>query len=251
MALNRTTLFAYVRRAPFGGRLTQQQVDGVNKILDEWESRGLADLRWLAYMLATTFHETAAKMQPIREMGSEKYLKSKPYYPWVGEGLVQVTWEANAKKFGATKPGQLLEWPLALRALFDGMIEGMFTGKKLADYFSVTVDDPVGARRIVNGTDKAQLIAGYHKSFLDAITHAAAIEKPADVTSEAAKPDAPSLVLDKATIGAGATAAGGILATVLGAVSSPWAFATAALIIGVGLLLFFTGRLQIRREAGA
>jgi putative chitinase len=83
--LNLTTFFAFARRAPFGGRLTQAQIDGMNAILTEWDKRKLLDNRWLAYMLATAFHETGGKMQPIREMGGEKYLKGKPYYPWVGE----------------------------------------------------------------------------------------------------------------------------------------------------------------------
>ncbi|ACE93042.1 hypothetical protein AMC90_CH04053 [Rhizobium phaseoli] len=65
--------FSCVPRAPFGGSLWQSQVDGLNKILDEWERRGLSDVRWLAYMLATTFHETGGKMQPVREAGGEKY----------------------------------------------------------------------------------------------------------------------------------------------------------------------------------
>src|SRR6478736_1721810 len=134
--MNLTTFFAYVRRAPFGGRLAQSQIDGMNAILAEWDKRGLMDKRWLAYMLATAFHETGGKMQPVREAGGEKYLRSKKYYPWVGEGLVQVTWEANHRKFGATKPGQLLTMPIAIRALFDGMIDGMFTGKKLENYFN-------------------------------------------------------------------------------------------------------------------
>lgn len=151
------------------GRLNQSQVDGFNKILDEWERQKIPDLRWLAYMLATVWHETATQMQPIREMGSEAYLKSKKYYPWVGEGLVQVTWEANYKKFGATAPGQLLEWPIALRALFDGMIKGMFTGKKLGDYFNPRVNDPHHARRIINAMDRAAMIAKYHLSFLTSL----------------------------------------------------------------------------------
>lgn len=172
--LDRKPFFDAVRVVPFGGTLAQPQVDGINNILDEWERRALTDLRWLAYMLATTFKETWQTMQPIRERGSEEYLRSKPYYPWVGEGLVQVTWAANAKKFGATAPGQLMSWPLCLRPLFDGMVDGMFTGVKLSTYFNATRDDPVNARKIINGLDCATEIAGYHKSFLAALKAASA-----------------------------------------------------------------------------
>jgi len=142
----------------------------MSRILDEWEARKLTDLRWLAYMMSTCFWETARTMQPVREMGGEAYLKKKKYYPWVGEGLVQVTWEVNARKFGATAPGQLMTWPLCLKPLFDGMIKGMFTGKKLSDYFNAKTADPVNARRIINGLDKATLIAGYYAQFLTALT---------------------------------------------------------------------------------
>jgi len=163
--IDRKRFFDGVRAGPFPGKLTAQQVDGLTRILDEWDRRKLSDLRFLAYMLATVYHETAHTMQPVREMGGERYLRSKKYYPWVGEGLVQVTWEANARKFGAKKPGDLLTWPIALVALFDGMLKGMFTGKKLADYFTKTTSDWRNARRIINGTDRADLIAGYAKQF--------------------------------------------------------------------------------------
>jgi len=148
----------------FGTSLSQPQVEGTERIVDEGQNRGMP-LRQLAYVLATAYHETGTNMQPIREGGGEKYLRSKAYYPWVGEGLVQVTWEVNARKFGATAPGQLMQWPIALRAIFDGMSKGMFTGKRLADYIAGARADYVGARRIVNGTDRAALIAGYAKAF--------------------------------------------------------------------------------------
>lgn len=178
-ALNRASFFATVRSA--FGPLKQGQVDGFNNILDEWERRGGGDDRHLAYMLTTVWHETAAAMQPVREYGGEAYLRSKKYYPWVGEGLVQVTWEENHRKFGATKPGQLLTWPIALKALFNGMNKGMFTGKKLSDYFNATVDDPRNARRIINGMDRADLLAGYHAKFLKAIRAAKVAEPPIPV----------------------------------------------------------------------
>ena len=56
---NRETFFEVVRSDPFGGSLIQDQVDGMNYILDTWEDAPPTDdLRWLAYALATTYHET-------------------------------------------------------------------------------------------------------------------------------------------------------------------------------------------------
>lgn len=157
--IDRKTFFDGMRQI-FGGSLTAGQVDGLTRILDEWERRGLTRIQYLAYMLATVKLETAGTMQPIREMGGEKYLRSKKYYPWVGEGLVQVTWEKNARKFGATAPGQLMTWPLCLVPLFDGMLKGMFTGKKLSDFLDGHPPDFLHARRIINGMDRAADIAG-------------------------------------------------------------------------------------------
>jgi hypothetical protein len=170
--MNRTIFYDYVKRAPFGGRITPQQRQGLDKILDYWDQSGLEDDRWLAYMLATVFHETDATMQPIEEKGGRKYLESKPYYPWYGRGLVQITWEENYKKFGLKRPEDALRWDKALEIMFVGMTQGVFTGKKLSSYFSAGRDDPVGARRIINLQDKARLIAGYHKNFLDSINAA-------------------------------------------------------------------------------
>lgn len=171
--MNTEYFFNRIRQSVFGGKMTQPQVEGVTNILN------YRDKNWpkmsddeLAYLLATVVHETAHKMQPVREMGGERYLRSKKYYPWVGEGLVQVTWKENAVKFGAKKPGDLLTWPIALRAAFEGMIKGMFTGKKLADYINKDRVDYVGARRIINGTDRAKLVAGYARAFRDAFRQA-------------------------------------------------------------------------------
>lgn len=243
--------FSYVRRAPFGGTLKQSQVDGLNKILAEWQRRKLSDVRWLAYMLATTFHETGGKMQPVREGGGESYLRSKPYYPWVGEGLVQVTWEKNARKFGATKPGQLMTWPIALKALFDGMAQGMFTGKKLGDYFNALVDDPVGARRIVNGTDKAQLIAGYHKNFLDAINASMDTLKLAEVDKADAVPDdKPASQSATALAMIGGPVATGVVVPAVTGIDNLYSLIFMLVLVGIGALaafMFFTGRFSINR----
>src|SRR5205085_8515916 len=53
--MDRKIFYDGVRNAPFPGTLTQPQVDGMNVILDEWDKRGLTELSWLAYMLATSY----------------------------------------------------------------------------------------------------------------------------------------------------------------------------------------------------
>lgn len=166
--IDREKFFAAVRE--HFGALDQPQVDGFNNILDEWEARELDDGRWLAYMLATCWHETACTMQPIEERGSANYFARKGYGIWHGRGLVQITWEKNYNKFGITKPEDALTWPAALNVMFEGMTKGMFTGRELSDYFSMRTDDPVHARRIINGLDKAVVIAGYHRALLGALT---------------------------------------------------------------------------------
>ena len=258
--MNRKTFYDKVRASVFGGFLEQAQVDGMERILNEWERRGLRDTRWLAYMLATVRHETGAKMQPVREGGGEAYLRKKPYYPWVGEGLVQVTWETNARKFGATRPGDLMSWPVALRALFDGMIQGMFTNKRLSDYFNASTDDPVNARRIVNGTDKANQIAGYHRAFLDALRAAeaeppAVVESPAQVADDVpvAKSGA-TLTIGAATVGGALTAAGTAATAAISGISNQWALIAFIVVLvammisgGVGVWLWQSGRLTIAK----
>ena len=171
--MNRKYFFDCIRHALYGGRLSNSQVNGITRILDYREAKypEMTDDQF-AYLLATVKWETAHKMVPVREAGGERYLKTKKDYPWVGEGLVQVTWEINAKKFGAKKPGDLMGWPIALHAAFEGMTKGLFTGKKLSDYVVKGRADYVGARRIINGTDKAVLIARFAHAFRDALRQA-------------------------------------------------------------------------------
>lgn len=67
MTFDPATFFTFARRAPFGGRLTQQQIDGTRALFDAWESDGDGDKRKLANILANVFHETGARMAPVRE----------------------------------------------------------------------------------------------------------------------------------------------------------------------------------------
>lgn len=271
--MNRTTFFAYVRRAPFGGRLTQSQIDGMNAILDEWERRRVLDNRWLAYILATAFHETGNRMQAVRETFASSDAQaisrlenawragklpwvSKPYWRdgWFGRGLVQITHEENYKQFGINKD-DALKPDVSVRVIFAGMIKGWFTGKKLEDYFNSTANDPIGARKIVNGTDKAKLIAGYYKNFLDAMEAAREPETPPDVTKEDAKPDDVPATQSKSlwtillTIFPGL---GGLaFLEKIDNVFSLGAFALIIVAICVAAWLVFTGRITINRGKAA
>ena len=171
--MNRRYFFERIRHALYDGRLTNAQVEGLMRLLD-YRAAKYPDMTddQFAYLLATVKWETGDAMVPVREAGGERYLKTKKYYPWVGEGLVQVTWEANAKKFGAKRPGDLMSWPIALHAAFEGMSKGLFTGKKLADYVVDGRADYVGARRIINGTDQAPRIARFALAFRHALRQA-------------------------------------------------------------------------------
>lgn len=141
-------------------------------------------------MLATTYHETAATIQPIEEFGKgRKYdygrrlkMSRKPYTDtnaiFFGRGYVQLTWYENYAKAGRilgldllNKPELALNPDVATKILFIGMELGTFTGKRLSDYFNDTKEDWVNARRIINGIDKAQTIAEYAKKFHAAISH--------------------------------------------------------------------------------
>lgn len=285
--MNKTTFFAYARRAPFGGRLSQAQVDGTSAILAEAERRGLPDEQ-TAYVLATAFHETGGKMQPIeenlnytsaariRQVWPSRFSTVQSAQPYVrnpqalankvyggrmgntgandgwrfrGRGLVQITGKDNYKKYGlGDNPDAALEMATAIRILFDGMINGKFTGKRLADFFGGK-EDPVGARAIVNGSDKASLIAGYYRNFLDSLV-AAREMKPA--AAEDAKPDDVPL-LESPAVKLILTGGAGTMATsLIGAVANPWAFATVALLLvaaGAGFWLWKSGRLELKRAA--
>ncbi|HNU48684.1 MAG TPA: hypothetical protein PKM40_07610 [Bacteroidia bacterium] len=184
--INRKIFYQNIKSelSPLHDYLVQKQVKGYEIILDAWEQdKQLTDHRWLAYMLATVYHETARTMQPIEEYGKGKgkaygqpdRITGKTYY---GRGYVQLTWKENYKKFEDRLGFPLVMQPelacnpnIACDILFDGMIHGLFTGRKLSDYInSTTLSDFVGARKIINGKDKARTIAKYAEKYLTALS---------------------------------------------------------------------------------
>jgi putative chitinase len=192
--MNRANFFAQVRKTLFVGGLQQSQVNGLNAILDAVQVAHVwAEPPMLAYPLATVFHETAKTMLPIEEYGhgrGRSYgVATGPWHKvYDGRGDVQLTWLRNyilattrLRAHGviddtvdlAKNPELALRPDIAAAILIYGMTEGWFTGKKLADYITPTHTDYVGARRIINGTDRAVMIAGYARDFEKAIRAAA------------------------------------------------------------------------------
>jgi len=198
--MNRKLFFAALRRDLFNGALSQQQVDGIDAILNGWEKEsGLNDDRWLAYMLATVFHETARTMQPIKEYGGHSYYMrmydktgTRPKVAralgnvqvgdgarFCGRGYVQLTGRSNYARAGEKlgidflgHPELVMEPKNAARIMFLGMTEGWFTSKRLSDYLASEASDWEGARRVINSLDKAATIAGYAKAFYAALSKA-------------------------------------------------------------------------------
>lgn len=134
----------------------------------------LRDRRQWAYILATAWHETGQTLQPVREIGQGRgraYGRPGRHQGQIayGRGYVQLTWDDNYAKVDRELKlgGRLLanydlalQPGLAYQILARGMARGWFTGQRLDDYINARGCDFRGARRIVNGQDRAALIAG-------------------------------------------------------------------------------------------
>lgn len=214
--------FAAVREL-FGGSLTQDQVDGINLIIDTWNDIGIPRKDFLAYALATAFHETGQKMQPVTEnlyytsakrlmevwpsrfktvqaaapyCRNPEKLANKVYggrlgnntsgdgYRYIGRGIAQLTGKANYAKFGlADDPEALLVPAVSARVLVIGLLEGKFTKKKLMDYVG---DGNQFDARAARATVNADVKANGEKIATYADTFAAALSRkmPADRLSD-------------------------------------------------------------------
>lgn len=214
--MDRAAFYNTVRNALFHGVLSQQQVDGMEAILNFWETPPVQpsgtfktnwDIRsigWLAYMLATTKHETASTMQPIDEFGSDSYfeqmyggradlgnVQTGDGARFHGRGFVQLTGRSNYTKmtpivraFYPEAPDFTID-PAAVKndnyaavIMFYGMFNGIFTGWALKNFIGDPLKgqivDYLHARKIINGMDRADLIESYAKKFANALDNAQA-----------------------------------------------------------------------------
>lgn len=196
MTFNKKEFFDHCRRTVMGPTLDQNEVQGSEFILS---ALNRLPISWTAYALATAWHETAHTMMPISERGGPaywtrlydvkgqnparaiKYGNTNPGdgIKYRGRGYVQLTWANNYKKASNKvgidlykNPDEAMNPHIAAKIMRSGMVDGWFTGKKFSDYLPnglATRQSFVNARRIINGTDKASLIAGYALDFQEAL----------------------------------------------------------------------------------
>ena len=186
---NKKSFYDFIRDELFKGSLSTKQFQGIEATFKGCIDNKICDLRWVAYMMATMYHETAKTMQPIEEYGKGKgydYGKKlkrsrKPYVTpdniYYGRGLVQLTWFENYQYMGKLLGLPLLEHPellltmeVSIKVMMEGMTKGKssfgdFTGVSLENYFNDSKTDWVNARKIINGLDAAEMIAGYAQKF--------------------------------------------------------------------------------------
>jgi len=221
--MNRAVFFDAIR--PMFGGLSTDQVMGLEILLAAVD--GLP-VRHQAYVLATAYHETAATMQPVRETlaktdaeaarrlerawkaGKLSWVKT-PYWRadngkyWIGRGYVQLTHKVNYERAGkrmgvdlVADPSAAMSPMLAARIIVQGMSEGWFTGVKMSD--CATYRD---MRKVVNGMDRADMIAGYAAKFETALLEAERQAPRPDVEPVEAMPEAgsqPGLIAAVVTI---------------------------------------------------
>jgi predicted chitinase len=137
----------------------------------------------IAYVLATAEHESAnfnfleeiaaGTAYEGREDLGNLYEGDGPLFK--GRGYVQLTGRTNyekyAKKTGielVTLPIILMNWPaLSVYVIIDGMMNGVYTGKRLDRYVNSDGVDFINARRVVNGVDCADAIAAKADAWLE------------------------------------------------------------------------------------
>jgi putative chitinase len=233
--MNKTIFFDYLRNTLFPKRLKPNQVKGIEAILDVMSG---SPTSWIAYALATAYHETNKNMKPNTEnlnysvqgllntfgrhrisVEDAQRLGRKPgegplpverqkaianiiyggewgrinlgnIHPndgWTyrGRGMDHCTGRANYQRTGndigvdlINNPEALLVLDNAVKALYTGMLNGRYAGdnrgrhtfaRHLPSEGNANRQQFRNARKIINGTDKNEIIADYALIFQEAL----------------------------------------------------------------------------------
>lgn len=208
--MNRARFFDAIRGA-FGGKLSGPQVVGIEAILDAAAAARMTDLHHVANTLAQVRRETGGYMSPIKETVMPHHKDKAPtdaeviarlnrayaagQLPWVktpywrdgafGRGPIQITHWSGYDRVGKAigvdlrgNPDLALVPKIGAKIAVIGMRDGLFTGKKLADYRfpeALEARPDFHPRRIVNGKDGSDAeVSEFHRAFHAALVAAAA-----------------------------------------------------------------------------
>jgi len=176
------TAFFNSYKQEFRERLTQSQIDGLNTLLTFIElDRYMGNDQWIAYLLATTKHETGNAWIPndegvlangrsvsisyfnMYEPGTRTGVnlgntKKGDGYLYRGRGYAHTTGRNNYTKMGLITGYDLLNNPdlaftpiVAYNLMSYGMRTGSYTGIPLSRYITDQKTDYFNARSIING----------------------------------------------------------------------------------------------------
>lgn len=168
-----------VAQTLYYGSLPDWQLTPLNMIYSEAKARHRS-VYDTAYAMATGHHETG-RWRYLEEIGhgsGRPYgipinLKAGKTVTYHGRGWVHITWLGNYARFVlplgmdiVSNPDLVLEPRVACFIMWEGMVHGMFTGHSFNTHTDENgVLNYKEARRIINGTDKASLIAEYAEKF--------------------------------------------------------------------------------------
>lgn len=191
--------FRLLPGTPFTGTPSAAQKDGMAQVIEaSFRLYPNGDPRWLAYILASIFHETGQMMVPVREGFKQTDSEAREHVKrlcarrhiadyaepvngisYFGRGRVQNTHLENYRKLSTrfsrdfvNHPELLLDPAIDAEVSVVGHVEGIWTGRRLDEFITGDRADYVGARRIVNGQDRAAEIAGYARDFEAAVAAA-------------------------------------------------------------------------------
>lgn len=186
-----------------GPKISKPEFEGCDAILTACV-RARWPISYTAYALATAYLETAATMQPIKEMGGNAYFTrmydingARPKKArelgnltpgdgakYAGRGYPQLTGKSNYAKLTkrlrelgiigndidlVANPDLAMRPDIASAIMIVGMEEGLFTTRKLADDLPengpATLPQFVASRDIINGRDRQDDVADYAFQF--------------------------------------------------------------------------------------
>jgi len=154
--------------------------DSIPLIIREAEAANVKDLGQIAYILATAEHESRLgkwmeefasgwAYEYRSDLGNTQYGDGPRYK---GRGFVQITGRRNytdwSQRLGIDlvgNPSLAKDWEIAARILVIGMRDGTFTGYRLGHFIAGSTRDFRGARRIINGLDRAGLIGAIAEEY--------------------------------------------------------------------------------------